>query len=282
MVFPSNDVSSWHFGRLNQRTDFTGSGTRCLVVFVPGLFRSWPGFQNYDDLLSLLDRQLSKRFATRDLLPVSYLATYWSPSNPDAIARDIIQRIDTLTQQHNYNAIFLVSHSFGGLLARRLMILGQHLAWFAKLERALFLASTSRGLHPATRVQQLATSGGKSLGDWSFLDRCSLGWLRFGRLALSGMKPSPWLTSLSNDWRSLLATTAGQQLQIVQLLGELDRVVDPAADDDLICHTHFHSQVIPAVRHRYFMLRQDWCDHADPAIRAALALTQEAIANSLQ
>ncbi|WP_425616241.1 alpha/beta fold hydrolase [Anatilimnocola sp. NA78] len=272
MGTPINDDLTWHFSRLNHRTDSTGPGTKCLVVFVPGLFSGWPGFRNYDDLLTLVDRAIVERFSKRDFLPVSYLATFWSPSDPDQIARKIGQQIDELTQQQHYDAIVIVSHSFGGLLARRLLILSQQRPWFRKLDRVLFLASTSRGLHPATRLQSIAVTLGKRLGGWSY----------FGGLALAGMKPSPWLTSLSNDWRALLASTVGQRLQVVQLLGELDRVVDPGEDDDLLSHAHFQKYVMPAARHRYFMLRRVWFDQVDAEVGATLRLTQQFIENALR
>ncbi|QDU31809.1 Alpha/beta hydrolase family protein [Anatilimnocola aggregata] len=272
-------AAPWQFGRLNRRGDTADTVPRCLVVFVPGLFSGWPRLEQYQDLLTLIDDTLSPRFAARDLLPVWYLATFWSPRDPDAIVREIIGQIDELTRQSEYDSLQLVSHSFGGLLALRLLQLAREKPWFAKLERALLLASDDRGLLPATRLQRLATSAGRQMGDWSFLDRCSLGWLRIGRLALAGLKPSPWLVELQQS-SPTMPNPSQPRPAIFQILGELDRVVN-ATDAPLLAAPSGHLQIVPGARHRYFMLRSRWFEHPDPTVRTALAAVRQAVRTAL-
>jgi pimeloyl-ACP methyl ester carboxylesterase len=258
----------------------SGNGNRrCLVVFVPGIYATWPQFWEYNDLLTHLDDALGRRFHERHWLPFRYLATFWSPTNPDVIAKRLLDQIEQAVLQTEYDAILFIAHSFGGLMLRRAVLMAKERPWFDKVERIVLLASTSRGLVPATRAQRFLSAIGKS---------CQSARWGLGRLALTGLKPSSWLDDLSREWRAWLATRDAATLdastsrpRVIQIQGTRDRVIELADDADLSAYAPFRETVLPDVGHRYFLLKQRWLKTTDPVVARALEATSRALEDAV-
>lgn len=262
----------WNFGQVTHvgKTEVEPTG---LAVLVPGLFPLRPRFDGYHGLLDCLAEAMTTRHASVEMLPFDYRATYWSPADLDQLAGSLAERIADLSARRPNAEIVLAAHSFGGLILRRALILATAKGWLARVRRVLLLASTSRGLLPATRWQRALIWGGRGAGEWSFLDRYGLSQLRVGRLALAGLKPSPWLTKLAADWRELLPALPS----VVQLLAENDRIVELADDDDLAGNANFRQRIIARAGHRYFMLKRLWFEQGDAELRDTLEQARDAI-----
>jgi alpha-beta hydrolase superfamily lysophospholipase len=258
---------TWNFGQLH-RLGNRDLEPRARLVFVPGLFPLRPRFHGYDGLLNCLEQSLAGEYPAREVLPFDYRATYWSPADLDVLAEQLVQQIDEIAGPPGDLRLFLAAHSFGGLILRRALILGADRPWFARLAPVLLLASTSRGLLPATRLQRALIWAGRGAGEWNFLDRVGLDHFRVGRLALAGLKPSRWLDALAVDWRALLR--GAPALRVCQLLAEHDRIVDSCDDDDLLTLANFHQRVIAGAGHRFFMLKPIWFQQAEPEVLAVL------------
>lgn len=272
MIPVSRFSPRWHWGRLNSRGEPEEVGRRALVVFVPGIFATLPQPWQYDDLLRQLDAFLARRFPQRDWLPFHYRATFWSTQHPDAIAAELSRQIELAASSHAYDSVLLIAHSFGGLILRRAVLMSPNSAWLTKAERIVLLASTSRGLLPATWLQRVATR----LGKWLRSDRWGL-----GRLALSGLKPSPWLDELAADWRGWLLARKNHTPRVIQIQGERDRVVELADDADLNAMPGVQEEILPAVGHRYFMLQARWFKLAPPSSAEALLAVQRSLERAL-
>jgi pimeloyl-ACP methyl ester carboxylesterase len=268
------DRLRWRWGRISLRGAAEVGERRCLVVFVPGIHASWPQVWEYNDLLTQLDDVLWRRFHERHWLPFRYLATFWSPASPDEIARKLIQQIEQATARTRYDAVVLIAHSFGGLILRRAILLARDAPWLAQMDRIILLASTSRGLVPATRLQRWLAAIGK---------RFDLARLGIGRLALAGLKPTAWLDELSHDWRAWLSDLdrAEGRPKVIQIQGTRDRVVALGDDADLRGVSGFQEVQILNAGHRYFLLKRRWQRSADPVIAEALQNIRQALDDAI-
>ena len=249
------------------------------------------------DLRALIEEERPRAHIECPRLPIGLFST----ADPDAMAADLVARIDALWHERNasgklpYARITLVGHSVGALLARKIYVLacgenndaplGQRgfetpREWASRVERIILLAGMNRGW-----------SFGAHLSLWrAMLWRIGvmLGWLRVittrkQLLIFQIRRGAPFITQLRIQWLSLRRHApekqgVGQALT-AQLLGSVDDMVSPEDNIDLVAGKDFVYLDVPESGHA------DVVRVADPVygpgraaiIRAALNSSRETL-----
>lgn len=238
-----------------------------LIVFVHGLHPLWSANSNYDGIKDLFKTALP----ACDWYSFSYLGTYWSCANPEALCERLRSQVKTEFNRadKNYEKLYLVGHSFGALLVRQAILNGidNHTdnEWLDKVERVVLLAGTNRGFQPYNRWLEFLTKVARLL---PLLPP----WIPFGKLAVRGLRGSDWVTSLRMRWAKI-----SEQLPFtVQILGTQDRLVGPTDSQDVSVGRKAHQIRVDGVGHRDLALlvrqRKEFAlEKLKPAIEAALA-----------
>lgn len=277
-----NGNAPWHWGRrLNIRTGGQGRDRRerVLVVFVHGLFPYLPERWIYRRLIDHFDDALQSRFVQREYLLFRYQGTYWSSGDPEWIVQNqLLPQVAAAVSRSDYDAIILTAHSFGGLLVRQLVLNAQAEPWYAKIERVVLMASPNRGFTAVAFLHKVL-----ELFAWAVLDRPqNPSWLRFGHLALSGLKGAPWVSDLRLRW--ITAFSSGNPPPLTfQILGGRDNLVSVDDDDDLRKYANFHPQLLPLIGHGHFTLelRRRSSQETNDKNLEAMADLREIIAQAL-
>jgi alpha-beta hydrolase superfamily lysophospholipase len=181
----------------------------------------------------------------------------------EQIAAKVVKRIDAAIDARGesgeppgaYEHFFLVGHSFGGVIARKVAVLangefpdaafeprlrgefGSGRKWGTKIERIVLLAGMSRGWSPAS-VRDWATAAKWTVGSWAgeLLAAASLGWLR---PTVTGIRQgAPFIVQTRLQWMALArdnARAGRPSILGVQLLGAADDLVAPDDSVDFAC-----------------------------------------------
>lgn len=162
-----------------------------LTFFVRGLDRFYTEEADYNEIRQLFEELLGYRWESFD-----YWSTYWSFADPDDEAEKLEKKLEESSSK--CDVLYLVGHSYGALLLRKAILLAaaKKSRWLKKVDRVILLGGTNRGFQPYSRwTEKMAIVGNilQLLPKW-------LGWLRFGRLAILGLRGSPWVTKLRMEW----------------------------------------------------------------------------------
>lgn len=195
---------------------------RSLLVFVPGFRKR---VLHYDSLLSRLFKENCEPFSTCDLLPYAYNNKWCSCTKPQTAAdglREVIRNHLQRYSERRYDRVYLVAHSFGGLIAREAVLdaLNDNDGWLSKLKlgRLILFASTNRGFtieHCPLQLRLLVSL---------------VSFLRLPLLGLQALRGSVWLNNLRLGWVRLKQKGL-EPPDTVQIRGKLDEIVEP--DDSL-------------------------------------------------
>lgn len=200
-----------------------------LFVMVPGLRtedkcrKRWGKFA----------RELSKH---GDVAMADYPAHAFSNAKPELIAQKINSQVQEIWAKKRYRSVVLVGNSMGALIARKALLYSQGAAdsnpktateWGGRVTRLVLLAGMNRGWDLA---------GGKPADmRWhTYYGLVAAAW--FGNLTHSGQlllqmeSGAPFVANLRLEWMRWVTKSAGRNLEIVQLLGDIDEVV--SADDN--------------------------------------------------
>jgi len=216
-----------------------------LVVFVHGLHAfpdtlRWNMYRKYAKLLTHL-REIQNPC---HLAVFRFYGHYLSGRSPDALAQLLCDDLETIAG--NYEEIYLAGHSFGALLLRKAILMSidakamaaardeektpatsgidGHLVtkvgmlnWLGKVNRVVLLAGTNRGFRIPDGMSWL-----ESLARLLSLFFYS----RLGSLALDCIRGASWMTQLRMDWIKVFSKTVRPNLEIVQVRGRNDKLVD--------------------------------------------------------
>lgn len=192
-----------------------------LVVFFPGLWFWPPAVQchNYKKALSHLfdissmPRHQSKCSTTGlNLLFIDYPNGPFQSSNDCEILPHKCAELIESINHRNHNRVILAGHSFGTLLARRVLLVaagsGTH-TWHAKVTGMALFASSNLGFEPLklTSVKDRISYRLIQLTEFFFplIDVKLLDWkLPFFRLALQARRHSSWMTDMRIEWPRLM------------------------------------------------------------------------------
>lgn len=181
-----------------------------LIVFVHGWARAASDHVRLFELL-----RDDEDCGDCDLLAFRYDAAWYTNTNPEQIGRALADDLNRYARENNYESIFLIGHSMGGLIARTAILAAKrdNHSWLQSVARLVLLASTNRGFIP-TRV-------------WQRIALRLASWLRVGGFIRSGMRRSPYVISIRLGW---LTEFSEEHLppEAIQVLGD-DRFV---AEDD--------------------------------------------------
>lgn len=218
-----------------------------LIVFVHGLHPFFSKNSYYEGIKNLLTQQLPNH----DLHSFDYLGTYWSSAAPETLALRLEQEIRQKVAEKNYKQLYLVGHSFGGLLIRQAILYGARLAddensWLAKVKRVILLAGTNRGFQPYNRASEILATIGVFIQWLPFLHP----FLRLGRLAVYGLRGSVWVTQLRMQWITMSVEKPGVLPFTVQIRGAQDKLVGPNDSHDVSVAANSLELVVKEVGHR--------------------------------
>lgn len=142
------------FDETDAKMTRTGKGTGTLVILLHG-FASRP-----DDLRTLVP-VIDKAYGEPDIFAPGLPMHFFSFHEPLALCRNLLEQIDALYEKHRYERIVLVGHSFGSLIARKLVVcafgnspeapleeglgIDQERPWGDSINRVILLAGMNRG-----------------------------------------------------------------------------------------------------------------------------------------
>jgi pimeloyl-ACP methyl ester carboxylesterase len=171
------------------------------------------------------------------IIPDLAIANICSTASPEHIADNVLVDIDRACvglDVPSYERIWIVGHSAGSVLARK-VVLGAFGAapdlasgtvrrpWAERIHRLIFLAAVNRGWEPSSALTWLQSSIwglGVLLGETVFGGRATI---------LAFRRGAPFLTETRLQWLHLAQqepSTVGR-IPIVQIIGTLDDVVAP-------------------------------------------------------
>lgn len=202
-------------------------GNKKLLVLVHGWCRSPADLQPLADLLSK-----EKELENFDILSFGYGASFISNRRLDTVSAGLSTEIGIYHDDHDYEAIVLLGHSIGGLIARGAFLIAKGEAsghikgythtWADQVGRIVLLAAPNRG---SAYVERSWT------GRQFFRAVTMLGQLKLIRDAFRG---SVFITNLRIDWIRTMHHLKGKAPEIVQLLGEDDKEVAREDSEDVI------------------------------------------------
>ncbi|WP_187430926.1 hypothetical protein ROLI_033110 [Roseobacter fucihabitans] len=178
-------------------------------------------------------------------------------TDPEVLAQHHCEGINKICGAHDYDSIFFVGHSIGGLLARRIYLNALNASeqgngashWVDKVERIILLAGMNRGWQ-----------AGHQLSLWNLI-RWRIGAVlavlhgltnKSPLLIMSVRRGAPFITRLRVDWidASHAAKRAGRTFpKVVQLLGSIDDMVAPSDNIDLVSGSDFYYLDVPYSGH---------------------------------
>ncbi|UVK96999.1 alpha/beta fold hydrolase [Pseudomonas sp. B21-048] len=198
-------------------------------------------------------------------LPIGTL----SFADPCDIALSVMEQIDSIWQnsEHGFSGIYLVGHSMGALLARKVYVCacGETLeapfepqlrdsvkrTWASHVKRVVLFAATNRGwrLTPHLSISNFLRWGaGVVLGNTVMA--ITLG--RLTPLAFTTHHGAPFLTQLRLQWMAMRRQAKSESTTsaiTVQLLGSTDDLVSPEDNIDLVAGDDFYYLDVPKSGH---------------------------------
>ena len=187
------------------------------------------------------------------VLRLRYNAGPFSNADPDEITRRMSDEIAKATTATGATRVVLVAHSMGALLTRRTLLLAHSQAqpWFKQVQRVVLLAGVNRGWD----VSGEPPADASTLNRWLY--RGVYWWARLlgtSSLIFEFERGSRFVANLRLDWmRWMHDTPRDEQLEVVQLLGDIDEIVSREDNEDL--------RVISSAR--FALLRVRGTGHAD-------------------
>jgi pimeloyl-ACP methyl ester carboxylesterase len=196
-------------------------------------------------------------FDQADILRPSLPMKMFSRAQLNDLARSVLRMIDKCFEEKKYSEIFLVGHSIGALLARKVFVVAQGETQWAPFEPQL-RAQTARPWAPT--VKRLVLLAGMNRG-WRISHHISLHkavlmtcGVFLGRLIDIGRKKkllifqvrqgAPFLTQLRLQWLAMRKairqkSQSAEEAVTIQLLGSIDDVVSPDDNVDLVSGQEF-------------------------------------------
>jgi len=200
-----------------------------LFVMVPGLRGADRSRKHWNTLA----KELAK---CGDVAMVDYPAHARSNARAELIAQKINVEVQALWAKKQYPHVVMVGNSMGALIARKSLLYSQGAAddrtdtataWSGKLARLVLLAGMNRGW-------DLSGEKPADMRWYVYYAYAAAAW--FGNLTHSGQlllqmeAGAPFVANLRLEWMRWARTVAGQNLETVQLLGDIDEIV--SADDN--------------------------------------------------
>lgn len=228
---------------------------KALIVFIPGWAAKLP---EYHDLLKdTLDRlEQEKWISIWELLPFRYNNSFFSCADPEVITENLVASIEIHLRDFgsNYDKIFLLGHSLGGLIARKVALsISEKENWLNsknnlfKKVNLILLASANRGysteyLPPGQQILERLTFNlpfliKKGKRGSKCINEIRLSWLR----NFSELEPS----EESDNIKPIAPPT-------IQLIGKLDRVVKRDDSIDIYRFKNTAEKVISGANHSDF------------------------------
>ncbi len=231
--------------RLINNTEPEIHGTsNTLVVLLHGMVRG----------LSDWREALKEFLPNADLLIPSYASHMLSNVAPRRVADQLAQYIhEAVTNRSGrldggeYERIILIGYSAGGLIIRKTYLIAmgygdddelvgntRPLPWAKKVERIILMAAINRGISD-TRPETM---------NWLVYGLQRLGWVVIPRLGsgkfLSRLRQgTPFVANLRVQWIRLSQASDIQLPPTIQLLGDLDDVVAPKDNVDVVADANF-------------------------------------------
>jgi pimeloyl-ACP methyl ester carboxylesterase len=209
-----------------------------------------------DSLRHISKAVLAERPDSHIICPSLPLAMF-STAEPADIAFSVVREIDTQTRHREeqgwpqFEDIFLIGHSFGALLARKVYVIasGAGRPWANLVRRIILFAAMNRGWS-ITHHLNLITAAQLYFG--SLFGNVLLTF-RGKRLAIFQIRRgAPFLTNLRLEWIDMLqkAKAADRTLATtIQLLGTIDDLVAPDDNIDLTTGREFLYLDVPGSGH---------------------------------
>lgn len=204
-----------------------------LLIFIPGWVHEPKRF--FPLLNSLVtDGSANNILFDADIFPYKYNNGLLSNEKPDNICQTLVTTIEEFYTTHNYSEIYILGHSIGALLARRVVLMAKEekYEWYRHLKRIVMLAGTNRGFTPQH------TSHKVGIFIISLLNR------NIATLIMDMQLGSKWVTSLRMKWIKTFNYGKMQSPKIVQLFGDRDLMI---AEDDAIDLYRFDVSVIDKI-----------------------------------
>ncbi len=223
-----------------------------LVVFTHGL-SSKPA--DYEDLLVDLLNDEQAPLTDCDLLPFRYRATPGTNTKfngPDRESRQkyeavkLNRNIENLHREHDYQKIYLVGHSLGGILIRATVLEGweeiegeaAEKDWVSRIKRLVLLASANRGVVIDKVHLRIAFVMARACGRAALL-----------RDALRG---SEFMNNQRLGWIFKFQRSDRTPPEIVQVLGDADDTVSKYDSSDIERFPNSKHVVLVGVGHADF------------------------------
>ena len=136
-------------GRRVHKNPMSDGKSPGLIVFVHGLYKLWPPYDEFARLLAVL----KVNFPGFDIAAFRYFGTYWSSSDPETVSARLAEFIATQVKTGSYVRVVLLGHSFGCLLIRQAVLLAQRRRepWLPHVERLVLMAGTTAVSLPPRR-----------------------------------------------------------------------------------------------------------------------------------
>jgi hypothetical protein len=262
-----------------------------LVVFVHGLHAfpdtlRWNMYRKYAKLL----KHLQKIQNPCHVAVFRFYGHYISGRSPDALAQLLCKDLETIAG--DYEEIYLTGHSFGVLLLRKAILLNIDakavvaardeektrvngydvtkagmLNWLGKVKRVVLLAGTNRGFRVPDGMRWL-----ESLARLLTLFFYS----RLGSLALDCIRGASWVTQLRMDWIKIFSKPVRPNLEIVQVRGRNDKLVDAEDGIEIFQFSQAPEIAIDYAGHGHFSLivKKDPRKHGPVMVKVKAAITE--------
>ncbi len=212
------------------------SDNRSLIVLVHGWRKSPRVFAGL--MQALRD---DERFTSCDLLPCLYPAGILANTDAGGVARGLASEIDRLDKMFEFESVYLIGHSMGGVIVRATYLdaAERNYSWNAKVKRLALLASTNRGFNTKRLRRRVAVW----LSEYSPIP--------VARLGLSMCRAGTFVSSVRLRWLRRFADS--EPAETVQIRGYHDVVVESNDSADLFRYDNSaeieidatHTSVVP-------------------------------------